>query len=313
MTYEEAASHLEGGATVPIYGVPVSANMSKDEFKTFQEQVSSSLDVDQILEHQNEILVSEGDKEILNAWAACIDKFTGISAVLKDLGDKSIRLTLHYTPPPMTTDAPIVQGYTLTGGQIIGGQTIVAENSREIGINANKLVTIKRKGNEPVYFALNTSNVGDASSYLPSRYVPPQPKLAELTTISIMLVNGQFYNNARKCTEWGQDLVCGESVNPIVSKNFNIAASNISDKGYRVYVEAAILSGHNRPITININDKWIKTGALNGITTGAWNNVQDIYVDDMLSKYVVAGNNSVVISTNGPLPHLRAVLLEPIR
>lgn len=319
MTYEEAKSHLEGGATVPIYGVPVSGNMSKDDFSTFQERVSKSLDVDQILEHQNELLVSEGDKEIINAWAACIDKFYGISAVLKDLGDTSIRLTLHYTPPPMTSTAPIVQSYTLTGGSIIGGQSIIAKDSREIGINANKFITIKRNGNEPVYFALNTSNVGDASSYLPSRYVYVDVTPPPCTAISIKLISGKFYGGAGDCKPWGwgPDLVCGSGTTPQINKTFDIAASNICDKGYRVYIEAAnLLTGRpedNRPVTVNINGKFIRTGVLNQFSSGAWNKVQKVYVDKTGYGDITAGSNEVVISTNGALPHLRSVQLEPVK
>lgn len=176
MTYQEAMQHLEGGVTIPIYGVPVNANMSKDDFTSFQETVRQTLDVDQVLQHQTEILVSEGDSNILNAWSGCIQNFYGITAILKDLGTQTLRLTLHYAPPPMSTAAPIVQGYTLTGGTVIGGQTILAKDSREIGIMATRFVSIKRDGNQPVYFVLNTENVGDVSAFLPPRYTKPPVK-----------------------------------------------------------------------------------------------------------------------------------------
>lgn len=313
MTYQEAKNHLEAGVTIPIYGVPVSPNMSEDDFHKFQERVKSSIDVDQIISHENEILVSEGDHEILDAWSACMDKFFGITAILKDQGHETVRLALHYTPPPMSTAAPIVQEYTLTGGTVVGGKSIIAAGSKEIGTNADRLVTIKRAAsNVPIYFVLNTTNVGDASSYLPPRYVPPpQPVFTTISIPFIPLGNGFFYDGARVCTEWGNDLVCGTGVNPFVSKTFNVSAENISPKGYKVYIEAAIASG-NRPVTININGDLIP-GALNGVTTGAWNKVQKIYVTEIVSDHIHSGDNTVVVSTNGDLPHLRSVQLEPIK
>jgi len=98
----------------------------------------------------------------------------------------------------------------------------------------------------------------------------------------------------------------------VVGKVFNAPQTASQARGWRVRVVVASLQ--TRPVTINVNDKWVKQGQLANVITGGWscNELVTVDVGEMPGTIIVPGRNELTISTGGVFPHMRSVIFDPI-
>jgi hypothetical protein len=137
----------------------------------------------------------------------------------------------------------------------------------------------------------------------------------ERTPIEITLFDGEFHDGTRVCREYDIELVCSDpATNPHIVKKFILPPRKKAGANWTVVVQAAIAKP-NRPVTVNINGGWVKQGVLNGMSTGGWGPQHlDFFNAGTISDLQLGAanpDNTVVVSTNGVLPHLRAIWLFP--
>lgn len=125
--------------------------------------------------------------------------------------------------------------------------------------------------------------------------------------------------NVRFCLEHcsgRKELACSDDVeqHKEISKDFALSQKQMAPSGWGVEIEFA---NHDsgRAVSIEINNKWAVT-ALQNIDTGGWSCSQQHLVRKTVAQIpptvLNVGENTVKISTTGPLPHLRSVIFTPL-
>ncbi len=96
-TWKEANSKFGADIKFPIDGIPVGLGFSEEQYTQWKKSLNASLNVTQINQHALDIIVSEGDQAVINAWSECMkNQQINFLARLKRLDDLNYILKLEW-------------------------------------------------------------------------------------------------------------------------------------------------------------------------------------------------------------------------
>lgn len=175
MTFQEAKSDTSLTGSMPIGDVILGAGFTEDTFNSYkshlQHETTSKVDISRSLD----ILLSTGDKEILQAWTKCMDGKTGLYMFFSDIQPNSAILNVEWRAAAGVARVKFKRDYALpehvkvTSGKDIlkGKELLVAGTPAKIQF---KLTDVSK----PLSISFNVEKeegglAGSDSAYLPSR------------------------------------------------------------------------------------------------------------------------------------------------
>jgi hypothetical protein len=172
-----AESKRGGGITIPIEGIPIGAEYSEEEYKSWQKSLRASWDIEEIVKHDTEILISSGDSTIVKAWSDCMRSQGGFAVRLveKDKTNLLLKMT-YYAKQGQTSPAEMISGVFVKGAKVEAGSEFLMKGEK-FPHQLERTVNLARINDDPVVITCNT-DVGSAEAYLPTVPTLPKPKVA---------------------------------------------------------------------------------------------------------------------------------------
>ena len=196
MTYQQAKRYTDSGLSVGYGDFTLGGNYSEDDFNTWQQNIKSSLDVNQIISNQSSVLLTSGDKGVLGAWQNCISQSGGLTFYIEPRDKHQAVINIEWNPYPTNKNSnPRVTGFALTGAQVIDG-TEYTKKGTMLGIRYNRIITIARNPSGGAVLATLRTNLGDRTAYLP--VLPQSIRFPSFTwAVGDPQVDTTFYTQTR--------------------------------------------------------------------------------------------------------------------
>lgn len=182
LTFSEAQAKYGAGISVPIKGIPIGADYNQEQYDKWVEEVRNTIDVDQILTHSSEVLISSGDPVIVRGWVECMINKKGIIIWGEPHGKNKATIYVQYIRPEGVDRTPVIVSGNVVGAQITAGEEYTRRRTR-LG-SSRQVVTLERTGTEDILFALNT-DLGGGIAFLP--YPKELPEVPAATDKSLEL------------------------------------------------------------------------------------------------------------------------------
>ncbi len=281
MSHQEAMREFEASGGITLKGIPFRAGMSQEEYRSSIEQLRQSVDLTDVRAHEAQLVVADGDPEIVRAWQSCVAGLTGMTARMRPVDDQLVELIIEYRPPPGGTQSPVVDNSSgVRNAQIVAGGEYFEPNNSRIGVANPRVITLRRTSpNAAVYASVNTDR-GSATAWLPPRPQPAPPRIPQPIVIRAV-------DYAKDARSWGiaittqpgnPNWVWGEGIAnggpPWDASRQNRASFDVHVPQAGIYSLAIeYASGEPRPIDIVVNNSLWKVGALTKSTGGFCANV----------------------------------------
>lgn len=168
MTKSEAEKKLNISGNAIIRGVPIGARFSEEQYNHWLQDTKKVINITDVRKHSLDLVVTEGDREVIKAWADCMKaRRSGLLIRFEPIDWEYTAIRFNYIPPSQapTAKAVITSKPIIIGASVIQGLDLMKPGT-EIPALKNEDVVIKRDGKGKVIVSIK-NNVDDWFGYLP--------------------------------------------------------------------------------------------------------------------------------------------------